>query len=105
MAARIRLPAQIRRGEPFEVRTLVEHVMETGQRHDEQGRAIPRRILNKFEARFNGQAVITMDLAPAIAANPYLTFVMAVNEPGTLDFIWFDDDGSTITARERVTPT
>jgi sulfur-oxidizing protein SoxZ len=98
--ALIRLPGTIKRGEPFEVKTLITHAMESGQRRDETGKLIARRILNRFTCALNGREVIAMDLAPAIAANPYIAFMMSASEPGTLDFTWFDDDGSV--HKERV---
>jgi sulfur-oxidizing protein SoxZ len=101
--ARIRLPNQIRRGEAFEVRTLVTHDMESGQRRDAQGQVIPRKILNSFICTFNGQEVVKMDLAPAISANPYISFWMVANEAGSLEFKWVDDDGTSITHQQRIT--
>jgi sulfur-oxidizing protein SoxZ len=101
--ARIRLPNQIRRREAFEVRTLVTHDMESGQRRNDQGRVIPRKILNSFVCTFNGQEVVKMDLAPAISANPYISFWMVANESGVLEFKWTDDDGSTIPHQQRIT--
>lgn len=95
--ALIRLPGTIKRGEPFEVKTLITHAMESGQRRDESGKLIARQILNRFACALNGREVIAMDLAPAIAANPYIAFMMTANEPGTLDFTWVDDDGNVFT--------
>ena len=64
---RIRLPAQIRAGEVIEIRTLITHVMETGQRKDQAGAAVPRVAEHElnlaFEAnlfkRLNGELSIT----------------------------------------------
>ena len=92
--ALIRLPSPIKRGEPFEVKTLIQHDMESGQRRDDSGRLVPRKILNSFACTLNGREVIRMELAPAIAANPYIAFFMTALEPGTLEFTWTDDDGS-----------
>ena len=52
--ARIALPSSAQPGEVIEIKTLVSHPMETGQRRDAMGREIPRNILTSFEARFAG---------------------------------------------------
>ncbi|HYF06761.1 MAG TPA: thiosulfate oxidation carrier complex protein SoxZ [Acetobacteraceae bacterium] len=92
---RVRLPAQARAGEVIEIRTLVSHIMETGQRRDAQGQVIPRDIIKRFEAKFEGQTVFAMDLAPAISANPYIAFPFKVERAGTFEFTWTNDAGET----------
>ena len=51
---RIRVPDTAKVGEVIEVKTLISHVMETGQRKDRDGKTIPRNIINTFTATFNG---------------------------------------------------
>jgi sulfur-oxidizing protein SoxZ len=92
--ARIRVPKVAGKGEIVEIRTLFRHAMETGRRKDEDGNTVPRRIINRFEARLNGKPVFTAELHPAVAANPYLSFFVRVEEPGALELTWSDDDGS-----------
>ena len=41
--------------------------------------------------------------AMAVAANPYLQFTARVEESGTFRFTWTDDDGTTVTAEDRIT--
>ena len=101
--ARIRLPQTVKKDEVFEVKTLVNHAMESGQRRDSAGKPIPRKILNKFSCTYNGNEVIRMDLAPAIAANPYITFFVKATESGTLELMWTDDDGTVIKETAKVT--
>ncbi len=98
-SVKVRLPKEIRRGDLVEVRALVSHPMESGQRKDAQGNPIPRKILNKFICTYNGREVIRMDLAPAIAANPYLSFFVRATESGSLELTYIDDDGSTISEK------
>ena len=103
MTARVRLPASIKRGEIVEVRTLVTHVMETGHRTGDDGKTVPRRILNSFVAHYRGREVVRMALAPAIAANPYIAFHFRATESGSLEMEWSDDDGSAVRHVEPVT--
>jgi sulfur-oxidizing protein SoxZ len=99
---RLKVPKEARKGEVIEIKTLLSHVMETGQRKDAAGNVIPRKIINKFTAEFNGKPVFSADLEPAIAANPYLQFTAKIDESGTFKFIWTDDDGTVTTAEENI---
>src|SRR3954471_16507279 len=103
--ARIRLPASIKKGDVVEVKTLVTHAMESGQRRDAQGKVIPRKILNQFTCSYNGKEVFKADLAAAISANPYVSFFITATESGTLDFAWTDDDGSVIKESAKIAVT
>lgn len=88
---RVRLPAQVKVGDIIDIRTLVSHSMETGQRRDQQGAIIPRDIIKRFVARFDGQEIFSMDLATAISANPYIAFPFKVEKAGTFEFVWIND--------------
>ena len=100
---RLKLPKEAKKGEVIEIKTLMPHVMESGQRKDRDGKTIPRKIISKFTAEFNGKPVFSADIDPAVAANPYLQFSAKVEESGTFKFSWTDDDGSVITAEEKIT--
>ncbi len=100
---RIKLPKEAKQGEIIQIKTLVSHLMESGQRKDAQGKTIPRKIINKFSCEFNGKPVFACSLEPAISANPYIQFNAKVEEEGTFKFAWTDDDGSVISAEEKIT--
>ena len=95
---RIKLPETAKIGDVIEVKTLITHVMETGNRHDKNGNLIPRNIINSFVAKFAGKEVFRAEFGPGISANPYLSFQMRVPEPGVFEFAWTDDYGVTTTA-------
>jgi sulfur-oxidizing protein SoxZ len=71
---RVRVPTQAKPGEMIEIKTLISHEMESGQRRDSAGKTVPRKIINKFTAAFNGKTVFEADWNPAISANPYQSF-------------------------------
>jgi sulfur-oxidizing protein SoxZ len=100
---KIRVPKTAKKGEVVEIKTLLPHVMESGQRKDRDGKTIPRKIINKFSVEFNGKPVFSASMEPAIAANPYMQFFAKVEESGTFKFSWTDDDGSVTTAEEKIT--
>ena len=101
--ALIRVPAEAKKGEAIEIKTLISHPMESGQRRDNLGQPIPRQILNRFVCTYNGAEVFRADLFPAIAANPFLSFFTIATESGELAFKWTDDDGTTQTETARIT--
>jgi sulfur-oxidizing protein SoxZ len=102
---RIKLPSTAKKGEVIEIKTLIAHVMETGLRKDAEGKVIPRKIINKFTAEFNGKPVFSVDIEPAVAANPYMQFTAKVEESGTFKFTWTDDDGTVTTAEQQIAVT
>lgn len=99
---RIRLPSQIKPGDVIEVKTLVTHDMESGQRRDASGVLQPRRILNRMTCAYNGRPVFEATLEPAVAANPYVAFFLKATESGSLDFTWTEDDGTVHRARQAI---
>ena len=101
-APKIRVPKTAKKGEIVEIKTLMPHIMESGQRKDKDGKTIPRKIINKFVAEFNGRPLFSADMDPAIAANPYLQFSAKVNESGTFKFTWTDDDGTVTTSEQKI---
>jgi len=94
---RLRVPANAKKGEVVEVKTLITHPMETGQRKDADGKLVPRLIVSSLAVTYND-----VTLEPAIAANPYLSFFVKVEESGTLKFKWTDDNKQSWTAESKI---
>jgi sulfur-oxidizing protein SoxZ len=93
----------VKKGDIVEVKALVSHIMETGQRKDASGNIIPRKILNKFVCTVAGKLVVAADFEPAISANPYIQIKFRAETTGPVVLTWTDDDGSTIVGEESVT--
>jgi sulfur-oxidizing protein SoxZ len=93
---------EAKKGDLVEVKALVAHIMESGQRKDAKGDTIPRKILNKFTCTVNGKEVFAADFEPAVAANPYIQFKFKAEESGAVVLTWTDDDGSTIVGEETI---
>lgn len=100
---RVKVPKKAAPGEVITIKTLINHKMESGQRKDKEGNIIPRMIINKFTAEFNGQPVFSADMHGAISANPYMEFTAKVDESGTFKFTWVDDDGNNYTTESEIT--
>lgn len=99
---RIRLPQSARRGEVVEIKLLVQHAMESGQRRGADGALVPRKILNTMHVRYGGKDVLTAKLEAAIAANPFFSFHLRAESTGPVEFTWIDDDGREYRAREQL---
>jgi len=103
---RARVPKKIAKGEIFEIKTLVSHKMETGQRKNKKtGEIIPREIINKFECKYNGETIFSADWHPAISANPYMSFHTIATESGEIEMIWTDDVGEAHTKKAKINVT
>ena len=99
---RLRVPATARKGEVIEVKTLITHPMENGQRKDAAGKPIPRLIVNSMKVTYNDKPVLAARLESAIAANPYMSFFVRIEESGTLKFTWTDDEKNSWNAESKI---
>jgi sulfur-oxidizing protein SoxZ len=99
------MPGEARRGEPVEVRILIQHPMETGFRRDAGGERVPRNALHSFVCRYNGAEVFRATLSTGIAANPVLRFFFRAVETGDLEFWWLDDENVEGSAKARLVVT
>jgi sulfur-oxidizing protein SoxZ len=100
---RVRVPATAKKGDMLEIKTLISHEMESGQRRDSAGKVIPRKIINTFTAEFNGKKVFEASWHPAISANPYQSFFFKATQSGEFAFKWKDDDGSVYESKSKLT--
>jgi sulfur-oxidizing protein SoxZ len=101
--ALINVPAKAKKGEIIAIKTLISHEMETGYRHDNMGKQIPRDIISLFVCTYNGQEIFRAELFPAIAANPFVSFFTVATESGTLEFTWTGDNGFSATETASIT--
>ena len=100
---RVKVPKKAKAGDVVTIKTLISHPMESGQRKDKKtGELIPRKIINKFVATFEGEEIVSVDVDPAVSANPYFQFDMKVPGPGTVRFEWTDDDGSVYDIEKKI---
>lgn len=102
-SARIVVPKSAKRGDVIEIKTLIKHPMETGYRRDNVGQPIPRHIIKRFVATYNGEEVFSADLTQGVAANPYLAFSTIAVESGEIVFAWTDDLGNTHVEKAEIT--
>jgi len=90
---KIQVPPSVKRGEPFEVKVLVQHPMETGFRRDLDGHAIPMNIVDKLACTYGGHEVFRAEFGSGVSANPYVAFFVVAEASGELAVEWSDDRG------------
>jgi sulfur-oxidizing protein SoxZ len=95
MRGRLQVPPGVRRGEPFEVRVIVQHPMETGFRRDYDGKVISLDIVNRLACHYGGREVFRAELGSGVAANPYFVFYVVAGDSGELTIDWSDDHGQS----------
>jgi sulfur-oxidizing protein SoxZ len=104
-ATRIVVPDKAKKGEIVEIKTIINHPQETGFRHDNVGRPIPRDIITRFTCAYAGEEVFRMDLFTGVAANPFVGFTTVATETGDLVFEWTDQHGAVTREQARLTVT
>ena len=81
-------------GDKVEVKVLMSHEMETGQRKDSKGQAIPAHFIQNVTAVHNGRTVLQAEWGPAISKNPFLSFRFSGGKPGEkIQITWVDNKG------------
>lgn len=97
MADPMRIRAAVK-GDVTEVKILMSHPMETGQRKDASGQLVPAHFIDKLTATCNGKTVLTADWGPAVSKNPFLAFRFKGAKAGDkLSVTWVDTAGATRT--------
>ena len=81
-------------GDSTEVKVLMNHEMETGQRKDSKGATIPAWFIQNVTATHNGKTVLSAEWGPAVSKNPFLSFRFSGGKPGDKIVItWTDSKG------------
>lgn len=93
MAEQIRIRALLQ-GDIADIRVLMPHAMETGQRKDEEGQIIVAHYIQTFTVNINGKALIDGQLNTSISKNPLFGFKARGLKAGDkLTVAWVDSKG------------
>jgi sulfur-oxidizing protein SoxZ len=80
------------------VRVLMSHDMESGQRKDSAGAAVPAWFIQEVTALHNGKTVLTAQWGTSISKNPFLEFNLKGAKTGDkISVAWKDNKGATRT--------
>jgi len=90
-------PMKIRatlQGDVVDVRVLMAHPMETGQRKDAAGKLVPLHFIQTITAQLNGRTVFSADISQAVSRNPVFAFKVKGAKAGDkLSVTWQDNMG------------
>ena len=95
-------PMKIRatlQGDVADVKVLMSHPMETGQRRDAAGNLVPIHFIKQVMATLNGKVVLDAQWSQAVSRNPFLGFkVKGAHAGDKITVSWIDnkDDKSSI---------
>jgi sulfur-oxidizing protein SoxZ len=86
-----------------DVRVLMAHEMESGQRKDAAGQTVAAWHISEVTAALNGKPVLRAQWGPAISKNPYLSFKVKGAKAGdTVSITWVDNKGDKRTDEAKV---
>ena len=81
-----------------EVKVLMSHEMETGQRKDAAGAIVPAWFITELSAKHNDKVVLAAEFGPSVSKNPYLAFKFKGGAKGDKVVVsWKDNKGDTRT--------
>ena len=97
---RIRATAQ---PDGVDVRVLMSHEMETGQRRDGAGKLVPAHFISNVTVSHAGKVVLSAEWGPAVAKNPYLQVKFQGGKKGDeITVTWVDNTGETRTDKATI---
>jgi sulfur-oxidizing protein SoxZ len=79
-----------------DIRVLMNHPMETGQRKDSAGKVIPLHFIQNLTVKLNGKTVIEGQISQAVSRNPVFSFrVKGAKQGDKIEISWLDNKGET----------
>ena len=84
----------VQKGDITELRVLMVHPMETGQRKDIDGKLVPVHFIQEVSVRLNGKPVLEGQISQAVSRNPVFSFRLKGAKPGDkVEIAWLDSRG------------
>lgn len=100
-------PMKIRatlQGDTADVRVLIAHPMETGQRKDASGKLVPMHFIQNIVVTHNGKTVLDGQWSQAVSRNPFLGLrVKGAKAGDKIAVTWIDNTGDKRTDEVAVT--
>lgn len=85
-------------GDVVEVKILMRHDMESGQRKDASGKIVPAHFIQTVVAKVKDKVVLDAQFGPAVSKDPFLSFKFKGGAKGDkLSVSWVDNKGDTRT--------
>jgi len=79
-----------------DVRVLMTHPMETGQRKDADGKVVPMHFIQNLTVKVNGRTVVDGQVSQAVSRNPVFSFRLRGGSKGDkVEVSWLDNQGES----------
>jgi sulfur-oxidizing protein SoxZ len=79
-----------------EIRVLMTHPMETGQRKDSDGKLVPLHFIQNLVVKVNGKPVVEAQISQAVSRNPVFSFRLKGGAKGDkIEVSWLDNQGES----------
>jgi sulfur-oxidizing protein SoxZ len=91
--ARIRVPAQIRKGDVITVHAIVSHPMDTGFFRTREGDPIPAYFIKDVVVTYGADEVARFEWTSGISRDPVVTFTLRADREAPLTMVWSDNKG------------
>ncbi|MEY4625494.1 MAG: thiosulfate oxidation carrier complex protein SoxZ [Pseudomonadota bacterium] len=102
MADPMRVRAQ-ETGGIVDVKVLMKHDMETGQRKDSAGKTIPAHYITTITATYKGKQVFLGEFGPAVSKDPFLNFKFKGGAKGEeVTVSWVDNKNDNRTDKAKI---
>ena len=103
MASPMKIRAQLK-GDVTEVKILMAHVMETGQRKDPKtNQPFPAHFIQEFTVEVGGKKVVESETGPSVSTNPVFGFKVKGAKAGDKVVVkWVDNHGESRTDEATV---
>ena len=86
----------VQKGDLTEVRVLMVHPMETGQRKDAEGKLVPMHFIQNLTVKVNGRTVVDAQISQAVSRNPVFSFRLKGGAKGDkIEVSWLDNHGES----------
>jgi sulfur-oxidizing protein SoxZ len=77
-----------------DVRVLMTHPMETGQRKDADGKLLPMHFIQNVVVKVNSKTVMEGQISQAVSRNPVFSFRLKGGAKGDkIEISWLDNKG------------
>jgi len=86
-----------------DVRVLMTHPMETGQRKDADGNLVPAHFIQSVTVKVNGRVLVDAQISQAVSRNPVFSFRLTGGAKGDrIEVAWLDNKGETSSTEATV---
>lgn len=90
-------------GEVADIKVLMRHDMETGQRKDSSGLLVPAWYIQDVSISVNGKVAVTAEWGQSVSKDPYLALKVKGAKTGdAVAVTWTDSKGDTRTDEVKI---